>query len=463
MLETATISWDCIAAEVKQATGEEGFNRWMKNTRVVQCGGNGLVLAVPSLFMKNWFEGNFRATIAKACLSACGEELPVSFVVDARLNTAPAPADEKKTEPRVLPRLTPATLPRAVSAGPTLNRAFRFDNFISSRTNELALFAARKVAQAPGVAYNPLYFYGPPGVGKTHLLQAAAHEILSSGARIVYVTGEQFFHEYVRGLQLEKDKLKSFREKYFSPAVLIVDDVHKLATKKSTQYQFHQIFDKLMDRGRQVILSGRMLPREMDGLKEELIQRFTCGLVVRVDVPDAAGREQIVDAVIARARCGGSLIGRDVRRFVADNFPRSVRSLIGASTRLLAYQSLIRPGGHAEMMTVREARITLGDLLTSEKHKIDLDDIIDAVSRHFRITPEDIRKNTKKKKMALPRQVAMYLARKHTDHSLATVGGFFGGRNHSTVTFAKKKITNSLGNDPVITRSVNVLEEELFR
>lgn len=465
MLKTVNISWDAIAAKVRQITGEEDYNRWMRNAHVLKCAPRGIEIAVPNLFMKNWFEANFREKIAAAAAEVTDIDVPVVFSVDHRVGAPPTKRTEKENPAGGIkqPPAAPVSHPSAHLHSCSLNANFTFEHFQASQNNRMAVSAAKDVAASPGKTFNPLYLYGPPGVGKTHLLQAVAAEMKDRhNARVMYVSGEQFFSEYRRAITT--DGMKKFRDKFLGCRALIVDDIHKIATKTQTQNEFHLLFDRLIDHGQQIVISGRMFPREIKGLKEELMQRFLCGLVIKMDVPDVPGRARIVESVIARARCRGALVGRDVINFIAENFSRSVRSLIGATHRILAYQHLLRRDATPEPMTVSQARVALGELLANESHSIDAADVLDSVARYFQITPESIVRNTKKMNIVLPRQIAMFLSRKLTDMSLAEIGRYFGGRNHSTVTNAEKKISACKQNgEPVITRALAAIEEDLFR
>jgi chromosomal replication initiator protein len=455
------VAWEPIAAEVIKIAGADEFGRWMKNAIVRHCSDAGIEIAVPNLFMKNWFENNFRATIAAAAERVTGQSVAITFSVDRRMcagSPSGIPAVGDVSTPAPASKIQNPFI-KPVPAPDTLNPSFRFDSFVPGKVNRMCFSAAREVAANPGLSFNPLYLYGQPGVGKTHLIQAIASMSGENNDGVIYTTGEQFFAEYMHGIN--HDRLKSFREKYYRASMLIIDDIHKIASKPATQYEFHQLFDKLLDQGRQIVISGRILPREIDGLKEELMQRFLSGLVLRVDLPDEEARVAIVSNMLSMR--GARNPGEEIIALLARSFTRNVRSLIGAVNRVIAYHNIVTRDHPFHKVSLQEVRMVLSELLDSEKTKVDMSDILEAVAAKFGTTPENMTECTKRQKVVLPRQVAMFLARKLTDYPLAEVGRFFGGKNHSTVTNAEKRITALIAEDPDAARMIAEIEDSILK
>ena len=334
-----------------------------------------------------------------------------------------------------------------------LNPNFTFDNFIVAPSNRLAHAACVAACEAPGKAYNPLFLHGTVGLGKSHLLQAICHRLLSRQAdrKILYLSCESFINHFIASV--ERRELEQFRHRYRHLDVLVIDDVHFMAEKERTQEEFFHTFNALFQAQGQVVLSSDSPPQNIPHLEERLVSRFKWGLVARLDRPSFETRVAIVTR---KARMRGVELPDDVARYVARVIDTNVRELEGAVTRVTAHANLA-----GAPVTVEMAQSVLADSLPSAPREVTVPDIINAVTRHYGVRVSELQGKKRNKSIALPRQICMHLARQLTKLSLEEIGGYFGGRDHTTVLHADRKIENELKADTKLRGTVDKLIREV--
>jgi len=362
------------------------------------------------------------------------------------------------------PPVTSATARSHINASLVqLSDRYTFDHFVIGKSNELAAAAAHAVAQAPGKVYNPLFIYGATGLGKTHLMQAIAHDILDRNpqTRITFVGTEQFTNELVAAIQTRTNA--AFRRQYRETDLLLVDDVHFLKGKEATQEEFFHTFNALYEAGRQIVLTSDRAPSEIAGLEGRLVSRFQWGMVADIELPDFEHRVAILKQK-AQIDHLEHTIPDDVIRFIAENVRSSVRELEGSIIKLLAYASL----KHQEI-SLEVAREALRDKLKGSDYtgdgtyqsSLSVLSIQQAVAREWGVTPEGLRSKTRTKVLTLPRQIAMFLTRELLRTQLMEIGNAFGGRDHSTVIHSIEKITVAVGTDPLFKARVDKIRSLL--
>ena len=309
---------------------------------------------------------------------------------------------------------------------------YTFDNFVVGPCNRFAHAAAVGAAEAPGKAYNPFFLHGSVGLGKTHLLQSLCFALLERNpkTRILYLSCETFVNHFISAL--ENGDLQKFRNKYRNVDVLVVDDIHVLANKERTQEEFFHTFNTLYQSGKQIVLSSDSPPKDIPTLQERLVSRFKWGLVTEIEPPCYETRMAILKR---KSRERGREIPDDVARLLAERIDSNIRELEGAVTKLIGYAGLA-----GQPVSVELAREAMRDLFAVRKGQPSMEDIIGLITEHFGIKLSELQSKKRTNAIAYPRQVAMYLARQITRHSLEEIGGFFGGRDHSTVIYAVEKV-----------------------
>ncbi len=365
---------------------------------------------------------------------------PQPAVSGWRESFAPANLDElaetySAQQPgRRIQRETPAHDPNRETS---LNPKHTFDNFVIGSSNRFANGAAVAVAESPARAYNPLFIWGGSGLGKTHLLHAAGNyaQLLHPGLRVKYVSSEEFTNDYINSLR--DDRQESFKRRYRNLDILMVDDIQFLEGKESTQEEFFHTFNALHQANKQIILSSDRPPKQLTTLEDRLRTRFEGGLITDIQPPDLETRIAIL---MKKAESDGTQIDRSVLELIASRFESSIRELEGALIRVSAYSSLVN-----QPIDMQMAEIALRDLVPdSAGRQITAAAIIDVTADYFKIDPEDLRGNGKKRAIAHARQLAMYLCRELTEMSLPKIGEQFGGKDHTTVMYAERKISKEM-------------------
>ena len=338
-----------------------------------------------------------------------------------------------------------------------LNSRYTFDSFVVGSSNDLAHAACVATAELPGEQYNPLYIYGGAGLGKTHLMQSVAHFILQQNrhAKIRYVTSETFINEFVDSIR-NKNNISpaEFRKKYRELDVLLIDDIQFLIGKEGTQEEFFHTFNALYDNRKQIIIASDKPPKDIDNLEERLRSRFEVGLIVDIQMPDVETRMAILRK---KEELEGYNIDNGVIKYIADNIKSNVRELEGALTKVVAKSRLVK-----QPITLELAEELLRDHITpSERKEITSELIIEVVAEHYNLKTSDLASVTKKKTIAYPRQIAMYLCRELTNVPLVTVGELLGGRDHSTVIHGCEKISTELQTNEQLKSTIESLRKKI--
>jgi chromosomal replication initiator protein len=411
----------CVRA-LEAELPEQQFNTWVRPLQVLE-GAGALKLLAPNRFVVDWVNANLLPRIGELLARQSTGDAPI-ITVEVGSRSAPIPA----------PLNSPVRPRRAegLVVGARLNPDFSFGTFVEGKSNQLAKAASLQVAENPGRAYNPLFLYGGVGLGKTHLMHAIAHltKGRDSEARVAYVHSERFVSDMVRALQ--HNKMNEFKTAYRSLDALLIDDIQFFAGKERSQEEFFHTFNELLEGQHQVILTCDRYPKEVEGLEERLKSRFGWGLTVAIEPPEL---ETCVAILMTKAQGSGVVLPEEVAFFIAKRIRSNVRELEGALRRVIANS---RFTGHA--ITIEFTKEALKDLLSLQAKLVTIENIQKTVADYYKLRMADLLSKRRSRSVARPRQVAMALAKELTTHSLPEIGDAFGGRDHTTVMHACKRI-----------------------
>jgi chromosomal replication initiator protein len=439
-----------LRAAVAERLGESRFGLWFgEGVRLgVAEGSDALEVAVPNAFFRDWIQGHFARNLVDAAREVTGRSLRLDFRVDGEAppplgHVVDSPPPDSNDRPSLPPSpisipLPPVDRPRSQAhaqptSPPTPTRpARRLDDFVTGPGNRLAHSAALELVQSLAGSFNPLVIQGGVGLGKTHLLEGigAALRARYPGMKVVHLTAEGFTNGFLDAMR--HGTLTAFRARYRGAGALLVDDVHFLAAKKATQDEFLHTFNALVADGAPIVLTSDQHPRQIAKLTDELATRFLGGMVVKLDAPDPATRRAILKA---KAAARGVIVPEAVLSYVADHLRASVRELEGALHSLIAHATMT-----GKRLDLALAKTALRDTIRHTARAVALKDVEKAVCQLFQIEPDALKADNRARAVAYPRMLAMYLARKHTGAAYSEIGRFFGGRNHSTVISAEKKV-----------------------
>ncbi|MCD6082545.1 chromosomal replication initiator protein DnaA [Candidatus Aerophobetes bacterium] len=411
--------WNELLSRLKRKLKPQIFGTWFKPLTLHSLTQDKLTIEAPSDFLKSWVEEKYLPLIREELNAVVGHEMKIEFVSLEKDDTSD---------------IAPKAPLQKIHYTSRLNPKYNFDNFVVGNGNRLAHAAALAVAQSPSHAYNPLFIYGDVGLGKTHLLQAIAHYIIKNKPELsfAYVSSEQFTNELINAIR--DDKTVEFREKYRNKDVLLVDDIHFLAGKERTQEEFFHTFNSLYEARKQIVLSSDRPPGEIPTLEKRLQSRFEWGLIADIQPPDLETRIAILKK---KAEAENVHLPDKVALFIAERIKTNIRKLEGCLTRLIAYSSLLN-----RKIDTESAMEILKNILPKEESKaITIELIQKVVSRYYKIKESDLKIKRRVKSIALPRQVAMYLCRELTDASFPEIGEKFGGKDHTTIMYAHRKIS----------------------
>ncbi len=413
--------WNHCVRQLRSDLSEQQFNTWIRPVQAVEAT-NSLRLLAPNRFVVDW--------ISSHCLDQIRE---IAGQADAHCKVVvEVGSRDQPTAPSVVKANLAASHKPETFYGGRLNRMYCFDNFVEGKSNQIARAAAVQVAENPGGAYNPLFIYGGVGLGKTHLMQSVGNEILARqpDARVAYIHSEQFVGDMVKGLQ--HNTIAEFKRVYRSLDALLIDDIQFFAKKERSQEEFFHTFNALLEGQKQIILTCDRYPKEVDGLEERLKSRFGWGLTVAVEPPEL---ETSVAILMSKASSEGYDFPEEVAFFVAKRLRSNVRELEGALRRIMATSAFT-----GEPVTVDFAKEALRDLLALQDKLITIDNIQKTAAEYFKIRVADLLSKRRSRSITRPRQIAMSLAKELTNHSLPEIGDAFGGRDHTTVLHACKRV-----------------------
>ncbi len=459
LVPSIDMQWQRVSGLLRAEVGEAAYRSWLKPiTLQGECGGM-ITMSVPTRFMRDWVVAHYVDRLR----TLWGGENPsvrgVDIVIQpqrATAETVPLFRKPNGSKDVAYSSLQDAPRPRGFDVndiGAPLDPRFTFDQFVVGKPNEFAYAAARKVAEAKRVPFNPLFLYGGVGLGKTHLMHAIAWHIREREPRrtVIYLSAEKFMYRFIRALR--EQNTVDFKEQFRSADVLLIDDVQFISGKESTQEEFFHTFNTLVDQGRQIVLSADKSPSDLDGIQERLKSRLNCGLVADIHATTYELRIGILQAKAERLEVQ---IPRKVMEFLAHKITSNVRELEGALNRVVAHAQLV--GRDITLETTQEV---LHDLIRANDRRVTIDDIQKQVASHFNVRVADMHSARRARSVARPRQVAMYLAKQLTSRSLPEIGRKFGGRDHTTVMHAVRKIDELREIDPAFAEDVELLRRML--
>ena len=444
--------WDDTLAHLELNLSPQHFSTWIKPLKLVKIEQDMVYLEVPNRFVLDWVKENYSKLIQKnlSDLSA------VSYRLHFDVSNQNLEEINKKTPVVERPAVVAAkktVVNNTHTADLNLNRKYTFEEFVSGSSNQFAYAAAMAVANNPATTYNPLFIYGGVGLGKTHLVNAIGNAILkkSPQMRICYYTSEKFMNELINSLRY--NRMDEFRNKFRSMDIIMIDDIQFIAGKERTQEEFFHTFNALYESHKQIIVTSDKFPKDIPGLEERLRSRFEWGLIADIQAPDVETKLAILKM---KAEQNSINLPEDVSLFLANSICNNVRELEGYLIRIGAYASLTSVPVSLEM-----ARDVLKDILIERNRELSVEEIVKKVSLHFNIKVSDIKSAKRLKAVVLPRQIAMYISRQLTSSSYPEIGDRFGGKDHSTIIHAIRKIEKLMEADFQLKSTIENLKKEL--
>ena len=438
--------WDQVLARIETKVNRHSFYTWFKPTSFVADDGAALRIRVPNPLFREWLTKHYASVLGEALAEVDRKGAAVAFVTDEDPppDLAPPPILESPLEPEI-------TDEEGQLGG--LGPRYSFDTFIVGPSNQFAHAACRAVAEAPSRSYNPLFIYGGVGLGKTHLMHAIGHYVLThlKTLKLTYISSERFMNEMINALRY--DRVLDFRERYRSVDVLLVDDVQFLAGKEGTQTEFFHTFNALYDSQKQIVISSDCPPHEIPQLEERLRSRFEWGLIADIQPPDIETKVAILKRK-AEAEAVG--LPDNVALFIAGKIKSNIRELEGSLIRLIAYASLT-----GREISLSLAQDVLRNVLQHDDRAVTIEVIQKFVADYYQLKPAELKSRNNSKSVAMPRQIAMYLCKNLTNASLPEIGKSFGGKHHSTVIHSIRKIEDLRQRDGDFNTLINTLSESL--
>jgi chromosomal replication initiator protein len=439
-------AWQSVLGQLQMEMPRASFDTWVRDTRPVTYENGLLTVSVRNAYARDWLESRLASTVNRLLIGILNANVSVHFTVssaDEPENTPDARA-EAPDEPESGPRT-------ARSRNASLNPRYTFETFVVGSGNRLAHAACQAVAEKPARAYNPLFLYGGVGLGKTHLLHAIGNACHGRGLNVLYVSSEEFTNDMISAIRTHTTQ--AFREKYRSADVLLVDDIQFIAGKESTQEEFFHTFNTLHGQDKQIIVSSDRPPKSLVTLEERLRSRFEWGLTADIQAPDLETRLAILRSKAERT---GRQISDDILDTIARRVESNIRELEGALNRIIAFADL-----SGSPLTPDLVDVALADLLP-QRGNVAPEKIIELVAREWQTSVELLLSRDRSKKVAEPRQVAMYLMRKETDASLPQIGEVLGGRDHTTVMYAIEKIAGEIETKDDLRKRVINVKQQLY-
>ena len=439
-MRSAQEIWEAALGELQLQVNKPNFRTWFRGAKGLAYQGDQFVIGVANAFVAEYLDKNQRSLIEKTLIGLTGRDVNVVFRVNSASpgSSASCPDQENAT---------------TCTSTSNFNARYTFDSFIVGGCNRLAHAAALGAVQNPGQGYNPLFIYGGPGLGKTHLLQAIGNAARASDIRVLYVSGEQFTNDFIDAIR--EKRTDEFRNKYRSVDMLMIDDIHFISGKEQTEESFFHTFNELHNSNRQIILTSDRPPKSMPLLENRLRSRFEWGLIVDVQPPELETRLAILRI---KAEQAGTELPPDVMDFIARQIKSSIRELEGGLNRVIAYVRLL--GAKATTELASKALVDIASPTSGSTNTLK-PVLIDTVASSFNLTTDDLIGRRRDKEVAQARQVAMYLLKKQNNCSLAEIGAILGGRNPSTVSHACDKIASDIQASPFLKRKIHSIKNKI--
>jgi chromosomal replication initiator protein len=443
-----TFFWHSVLSKLSSKIDSHRFETWFRPIEPsISNDGTVLYLSAPNKFICDFLDQNYKSEI-----------LSISKEIDSKISSVSFYIAESKTSlskpPEIIISKSESEISVQSSSYPQLNKRFTLDTFVVGNGNEFARSAVMAVADSPGkTKFNPLLIYGGVGLGKTHLLQAVGNHLLSKSPayKVTYITSEEFYLNFIDAIK--NNNTKNFTSRFRSSDVLLMDDIQFFSGKESTQEEFFYIFNTLYQNGKQIVLTSDLPPSSMKGLQDRLISRFQWGLCVDIQPPDLETRVAILKK---KSEEDHLTISQDILYYIAENVSSNIRELEGVVIRLLAFASITKSDINIDLV-----KGVLKDNKKTEKIRVSIDKIIEKVAEFYKVPVNNIREKNRRKEVAYCRQVAMYISKCVTDHSLKTIGLNFGGRDHSTVIHAIQQIESIKQSDSVLSKEIDSIISSL--
>ena len=455
--------WANCLQYIQPQVSERSFKTWFQPIVPQKLKDNILTIQVPSQFFYEWLEEHYLSLLQQAISQEVGPQarLEYSIIVDqGKVQQKPVtiqlPGHHRLAKPTTPEQLqSPFKLKSIEDAGrlALLNPDYTFDTFIEGDCNRLAKSAAQAVAKKPGgTSFNPLMIYGGVGLGKTHVIQALGNALKDAAADkfVVYVSAEEFTAQFIESLR--ESRIQDFSHFYLQADLLILDDVQFLAGKEKTQEIFFHIFNHLHQAGKQIVMTSDRSPRSLEGLQERLLSRFKWGLTADLQQPDFETRTAIIQSKLA---ADGLQLTDELIQYIAHSVNTNIRELEGVIISLVAHASLNKQEVDLEL-----AKQVLGNIVQNIDVEVNIDYLQKVVAEHYKVPITQLKSKSRKREIVTARQVAMYLSKKHTHHSLKSIGHYFGGRDHSTVIHALQTVSDLLDTDQPFQRSFKELQQK---
>lgn len=441
--------WQTVLGEIELNISKANFITWFRSTKIHSKKDGLVTVSTPNGFTKEWLENKYNKLILKILRNNSSDIKDVKFVIDG------TSAPEAKKKPAPVLASHQLNLHECTLDGETnLNQKYTFNNFIVGSFNELAQAASRAVVKHLGTLYNPLFIYGGVGLGKTHLLQAIGNKLNQSHPtkKIKYLSSEKFTSELIDAIS--KKGMDAFKKKYYKIDTLIIDDIQFIAGKEKTQEEFFNVFNALYQKNKQIIISSDRQPKAISTLEERLRSRFEGGMIADISCPDLESRIAILRN---KAKEKSIKISDDVLNYIAANIQKNIRELEGGLNRIIAFSQV-----HGIDPDIKAVPKILSQIINAPKKLTNFRTIIKAVSDFYDVNSSDLMDHSRKKELVKPRQVSMYLIRKELNGSYPYIGEKLGGRDHTTVIYACRKIDKEVQNSESFQHEINLIKEQLY-
>jgi len=437
-------AWQATLGQLQMEMPKATFDTWVKGTELIKHQQNTFTISVQNAYARDWLENRLTTTAEKMLTGIMDTPQAISFIIRSADESCPIIETEKSS-------LSFSTK-KIKASGMRFNSRYTFDNFVVGPNNRLPHAASQAVAESPAHAYNPLFLYGGVGLGKTHLLQAIGNEAVKRDLNVLYVSSEEFTNDLINSIR--RHDTVSFRERYRSIDILLIDDIQFIAGKEATQEEFFHTFNTLHGQNKQIVISSDRSPKSLVTLEERLRSRFEWGLIVDIQPPELETRIAILRT---KSESAGRNVPGEILESIAHQIQSNIRELEGALTRVLAYSDL-----SGKPLTMDLTRIALTDFLPAP-NSVEPDQILEIVADTFNLTQKELLSRNRSKKIALPRQIAMYLLRDVVNASFPRIGETMGGRDHTTVLYACEKIADLIERDDLFRRQVFQIRDQLYK